>query len=304
LNKGATIDSLHSKYFLSPLVYAVKTRSLEIVRLLLKNRADVNMQCYGGVSALHTACDWIDPPNDENIELVKLLLEEADIDLMDDRSYTPLYLAVKREHSQLVKLLLEESANADINCGKSGTALQAAVESGNFKAVRLLANRPEIDINFSLPWKGTALELALEHGHLRAVKLLHRRGASINPTENSCPPLTLAARNGHIEVVKYLLENEAIVDAYDGDSTAIDTALSNGRNDIAELLVEHGAKLDAKHMGETPLQRASRQGKHTAVEFLLKHGANINAGHKACRSSLELAVKGGHVEVVNALFKQ
>jgi len=70
--------------------------------------------------------------------LVKMLLEgQARVDLKDPKSReTPLFLAAKRGHETVVKLLLE--VKADVNLGDySQVPLFVAVEGGHESIVKL-----------------------------------------------------------------------------------------------------------------------------------------------------------------------
>ena len=77
-----------------------------------------------------------------HIEVVKLLLKaKADVNLATADGWTPLFMASQEGHTRVVKLLLDERADvnikADLN-GKLSTALKSAKKNGHADVVSLL----------------------------------------------------------------------------------------------------------------------------------------------------------------------
>jgi ankyrin repeat protein len=71
-------------------------------------------------------------------EVVRLLLEhEATVDARDCCERTPLYPASMYGHLEVVRLLLDHGADANIQ-GSSGTPLQMATTNGHHEIARLL----------------------------------------------------------------------------------------------------------------------------------------------------------------------
>lgn len=89
--------------------FAGKNGCTNIVKLLLKNNADINAATNEGISTLHiAACE-----NHEDV--IKLLLKHgADVNAKTKEGSTPLLCALKIGHSKVVDLLL---ADPNINVG-------------------------------------------------------------------------------------------------------------------------------------------------------------------------------------------
>ena len=102
-----------------------------MVKLLLANKADVNIQGNGRYTPLHHSVIR----NDEN--LVSLLLKHhADVNIQDKYGHTPLHRAAVKSDKNLVKLLLQHKADVNIQDNEGKTPLHRCIES-NEKLFRL-----------------------------------------------------------------------------------------------------------------------------------------------------------------------
>ncbi|CAH0044812.1 unnamed protein product [Clonostachys solani] len=128
-----------------PLLVAIKSNNLQIVKLLLANGFNINQ------------------PTLERL------------------SRTPLQQACEIGNFQMVEYLVDQGAEVNdspaVNGG--GTALQLAAISGNVRVVRLLLDK-EADIHADpAPFHGrTALEGAAEHGRISVLNILLEKGAN------------------------------------------------------------------------------------------------------------------------------
>lgn len=111
---------------------------LDIATELVKGGANVNFQnANDGSSALFWAV------NCGNIGLVKLLLEQgADVNMqtlptMGWASFTPLHVAVARDRSEEALLLIEAGADLSIRSAHGRTPGEMAVERGIIAMIKL-----------------------------------------------------------------------------------------------------------------------------------------------------------------------
>lgn len=296
---------------------AVKAGDRQAVRVLLKNRADVNAADPDGTTPLQWAA------GSDDIETVQLLIHAgANAKAANRYGVTPLSLAATNRNAVMVDALLK--AGADPNAALPGgqTILMAAARTGNPDAVKLLLAHGA-DVNARETAYGeTALMVAVAENHPGAAKALIEHGADINARSNPLPssqdrfglegvltilphgswtPLMFAARQGSLDAARTLTEAHADVNATDPDgTTALVLAIINGHYDTADLLTEQGADpniadttgmaalyaaVDMNTLGEIygrpGRPSTSKMSALDLMKVLLAHGAKPNAQLKA-----------------------
>jgi ankyrin repeat protein len=76
--------------------------------------------------------------------VVDLLLgeERAEVDARNEVGATPLHLAARNGHAQVVRLLLDRGATPDATTSAGATALQLARQEGHEEIAELLQSHP------------------------------------------------------------------------------------------------------------------------------------------------------------------
>eukprot|EP01102_Stenamoeba_stenopodia_P010724 TRINITY_DN3261_c0_g2_i2.p1 TRINITY_DN3261_c0_g2~~TRINITY_DN3261_c0_g2_i2.p1 ORF type:complete len:960 (+),score=367.40 TRINITY_DN3261_c0_g2_i2:377-3256(+) len=94
----------------TPLILASSKGKVEVVRMLIKGKAQVRPRNNLGATCLHAAAD------SGQVEVAKQLMnvEQLDFDMQDEQGYTPLHLAVMGNHVAMTRLLLALGANIHI----------------------------------------------------------------------------------------------------------------------------------------------------------------------------------------------
>jgi len=138
---------------LSPLFISSLNGNLEIMTLLLENKADIEVKNLKGATPLCVACQ------EGNSQVVSLLLDwEANINVTFSIGVTPLYLACQNNHIHIVKLLIEAKTDIDKREGDEMTPLFVAVSRNYTDIVEyLLKNGASVSITSK---KGTILSVA------------------------------------------------------------------------------------------------------------------------------------------------
>jgi len=202
---------------------------------------DVNLWSKDGNSTLHWAC-YTDKPN-----LTRLLLQNgANPDAINVSGSTPLMVACRYGHSDVVKVMLE--SKVDPNYVPPGQEKNAP--TGNANALTVAAASNHLEICQQLIRAGGRVQAeALYHcAHLQnpcAVfqLLMERSGVEINePDEQGWTPLMIAVLFKQIELVRVILKNDKCnVNQKNGHGiTALHCAYASGSNEIVQLLLNEG----------------------------------------------------------------
>lgn len=137
---------------------------------------------------------------------------------------------------RVVRALLGEGIH--INAQDDGdTALLAAAAAGHEDLVRLLLDH-SANPNVSNEYGYTPLSSATHHGYPRIIALLLKRGANPDPASvYGETPLMSAAMNGRLDIVRLLLRAGANPCLWDSRGrTAHNHALSFGKTQVAAVL--------------------------------------------------------------------
>ena len=290
---------------------------LDIVNMLLKREdIDVNATYKQGEEILRWAVDG------QTEILTKMLIKHSDINAAIIDGGPALVWAAKENCETVVKALLLEQENIDVNAMDKGgwTALHRATLKGRIEIVRMLLSHPKIDVSAVDKNSGnTAFHQAVDGGDAEIVQLLLEKGVDVNAFYGNNSywkgynALHVAADRGHIEVVNILLGCDDInVNAtckYCAHSsykhTALDLAIRLRRTEIARQLLNHkNIDINATYKkGEEILRWAAREGCSEMVKKLVDHnGIDINASDKDGQTALHQAVWEGHVEIVKVLL--
>ena len=181
--------------------------------------------------------------------------------------------AAKDGNTDMVRRILASGMVEMTNKNKEpGTSpLLVAAEMGHKDVVQLLLNRGA-KANMVNQHGQTPLHLAAWSGHPKVAKLLLDRGADPN-IRDGFTPLHYAAFKGHKDAVKLILDSRAEPNMVNemGDTplhTPLHQAAREGHKDVVQLLLDRGADPStATHNGYTPLQAAAGKGHKDVVKL-------------------------------------
>jgi len=101
----ALVSSKDEKYGQTPLHIAAFNNRLDVAKLLLANKADVNAKANNGSTPLHLAAA---KGNKDMVEL--LLAGKADVNAVDNEGWSPLHSAIVWGHKDIEELLKQHGA--------------------------------------------------------------------------------------------------------------------------------------------------------------------------------------------------
>ena len=155
----------------------------------------------------------------------------------DCRGFTPLHIACREAHQDIVECWLEQNYPIDDQDDKGRSALHWAVTVGSLvlcqKLLQAGASTEIRDIEGSAP-----LHRAAESGHIMIIYALLDKNANIESTDQeNATPLHIAAANGKRESVDVLLERGADRFAVDMEGVSpAQKASVNGFKDLGQYL--------------------------------------------------------------------
>ncbi len=229
------------------LLEAVEKNQLTVVAQLLSRGVDPNTANEDGVSALMLASYHGFKPIAET-----LLQHGAKVDAKDNRQETALRLAGSA-HPDVVKMLLEHGADANVRDFYGKTLLVAVCEGGADRdpaTLRLLLEHGA-DPNVAGD-NGTPLLYAInlgQHGNTEIVRLLLEHGAKPDAKDRTETPALMCAVDKHSpEIVKALIAAKANVNATDSlGRTALKSAEDRQLTEIVTILKQAPGKLSEPH---------------------------------------------------------
>lgn len=283
----------------TPLIAAVDTGNIEVVRLLLAKGAKVNLtdqhlptSSIIGPQPLNTALHYA--AGKGFYDIAELLIGKgANIEQLNSTGITPLMAAViyvsdkssaaeKENACKVIKVLLKKGAKVD-NCPFSPNT--------KFLKIDLPAGTPST-INPNVTVKGgggiTALYYTAMNGFVEGAKLLLDGGAKIGFQHytSKATPIMAAASADKTEMVKLLLDRGANIESADVLGTNALLLTANGlMYNTASLLLERKANVNAfvPGIGANTLMYAINQARADKeqdsirmMNLLIEKGVNIN----------------------------
>jgi ankyrin len=254
---------------MTALLYAARDGHLQLARLLLDARADVNRAEANAISPLLMAI------TNDHMDVARLLVERgADVNAADFWGRTPLFSAVEirnrdytrgNEHGidraaalEMVTLLLDRGANPNARTKEIPPIRRWVTSLGDLTWINMIGQTPFIRASMS--------------GDITTMRLLLARGADPKITTVGGTTALVTAAGGNVAVQQSFVESressmEAVrlclelgIDvnaANETGFTAVMGAANKGWDDILGVLLEAGGRLDvADAQGRTPLRWA------------------------------------------------
>jgi ankyrin repeat protein len=311
---------------------AAEMGHVQIVKILLERpEVEIAWALHGAAKKGHH--DVVEELLNSEKEVDVNTPKQEILDDAQDRSsfgeeFNPLHLASIYGHAGVVQVLCEDRKRrlqVNIKSGAGMTALELAMEKGHVEIVKMLLERPEVQIRW-------ALHGAAKKGHHNVVQELFNSGKEVDvntlkqeilddPQDRSSfgeefNPLHLASIHGHASVVKVLCEDkkgrlQGNIESKPAGMTALQMATEKGHAEVVKMLLER-PEVEIRWT----LHKAAKKGHHNVVLELLNSRKEVfvnTLNHEILDDAqdgssfgeefnpLHLASIYGHVSVVKVL---
>ncbi|RDW77997.1 hypothetical protein BP5796_05849 [Coleophoma crateriformis] len=234
--------------------------------------------------------------------LVAVGLDVNSVSQIDGMS--PLHLAVRNKHIQIVCILLEGGAKLQPGDKNMPGVLHTACLYG-YPDIEKLLSHANADLENGCVTKWTPLEVASYYGQCKALEAILSTPASSRFQEKVLEALALAASRGHVHVSSMLLQERMVLKStYQAWSKILQSGVTTGNVQLVELLLGHedsqseDTRLKSKNFA---LSLATELGFKDIVARLLDQGANPNESTLK-PSPLYLAADNNYLDVVELLL--
>jgi uncharacterized protein len=261
---GAKIPEDLQSGGLTPLIFAVREGSFESVKALVDAKAE-NPRAPWAANVNHTSGDGSSPllvaVLNGRYDIARYLIEKgANVNLANQKGWTPLYLAVKHRTNETGTVPIPPNADQALDFIKLILDLGAQVNTR-------LAYETEVHVASHVFWLkeegATPFFRACFGGDVEVMKLLLAHGAdpSIATKDHTTPLMAFTGVGFTLGIDHHRSHAE--------DMQALD------------LLLALGADVNAANdQGMTPLMGAAQRGANDEIRALVEHGANLAARDK------------------------
>lgn len=224
----------------------------------------------------------------------------SDVNLANDRGWTPLHQAAYANRPELIQRLLGAGAMVDREAhGEGGTPLAVALFWGHREAADLLAEHGIVPLNLRIaaglgrvdlierlfePDGALKADAARGRGFYRPHSGFPVWRPSDDPQEILDEALVWACKSGRVEVLGPLVARSARIDADPYRGTPLLWAAFCRRLGVVCWLLDHGADVNQRAMfrgrehgeGITALHAAAQEGDLAMAELLCDRGADLS----------------------------
>ena len=261
IDKGFSVNNKNAQnltplgLIMTNLVKHNKETTPEILTLLIKNGAELNVTIYGGgqygnIKSILTKDDFVILFIRKNYqEILKYFLDNnLDLNKRDKYGFFPLSYAMDKDNIEIMKMLLKKGLDINVLNKNGETYLHGAMGRGSLEMVKLLVNQ-KIKVFFK---DQEDSPLFIGYGlkeYPETIKYLVENGANLNDTNYSgYSLLTYAIDQKHIELAKYLINKGTDIHIVNSSgSSLLHFAVWSNLPEIAKMLIQKGINKNIKN---------------------------------------------------------
>ncbi|XP_051924391.1 ankyrin repeat and death domain-containing protein 1A [Hippocampus zosterae] len=292
------------KFGVAPIHLAAWFGSLEILKLLVRAGAEQKIENEEGLNIMH--CAAINNHTDI-VEYIVNDLQMKELDKDDQSGHCTFAMAAENGCVQMLQMLMEPDYNmATMKPNKKGdTPLHLAARNGHLDVVQLLLysfdTRDEINMDGE-----TALYQAAKNAQEQCVLALLEAGC--NPdiqTATKRSALHPVSEQGDTSLVQLLLEYKAHTDFQNEDlEVPLHLAVKNSHLPVIHFLLEAGCNFNVTDKrSQTVMHLAAELARVDVVEMLLKADVDLTLEDRQGKTALGVAARADEVIIVDMIIK-
>lgn len=262
--------------------------NFEVATKLIEKGANPNIEMRSGESLINHLIK-------SNLESAAVFLcKFVDLEKKNSDGETSLHVAVKKNHTKLVKLMLENGAIPDTRSDNGGeSALHFAIRNNSSEIIDILASQniisaETVDFNLETSAGDSPLSLALTLKRNELVPQLIRGGSNVNArNKDGLSLLHQAILNRSSETAVFLIQNGAHIEekTLDGETPLI-LSIREECEEVVDILCSKGASMSSEN-GTNPLYLALEMRQDVVANILVSHGIDLDCWSPAGDGTLE-----------------
>lgn len=292
-----------------PLHKIIKSRNIHKMKIILPVTKDINEKNDIGYPPLVYACE-----QEDNDQMLELLIEQPRLDPLVTETremQNALHILAFKGKLMWIKKIFKKFPHVPVDCvtKKGNTPLIMAAKMDHVDVIEYLREKGA-NVNYTNDKKYTALHYAANNGYIKSTKKLLELGAKIDARDDrKCTPLIKTCSWNFLETCKILVHNGADVDAVDAISvSSLSHAAKRGYIEIVKFLLQEGANPNSvsKDMYNniyTPLVNACKLKNVVLLKILIENGSDVNIPGNysaALFQCIKVGFYDGVVELVKA----
>ncbi len=281
---------------------AVQVNEHRIIKLLIKNRANLNTPNNNGNPPLIWAI------RNGRITASKMIInsEIADLDIQDKDGVTPLFMAVAESNHEVIKMLTNKKANPNIPDNDGDYPLTWAIKNRRSASAKIIIDSDLADLNVQDKDGVTPLFMAVSKSNHEVIKMLTNKKANPNiPDNDGDYPLTWAITTGRMASAKIIIESDlADLNVQDKDGvTPLFRAVAKGAHDVTKMLTNKKANPNIPdNDGDYPLTWALENDYISSAKIIINSGlVDFSVKNSKGETPLDIAIQINNKEIIDLI---
>jgi len=232
--------------------YAVKYKSINILKKLIKFKINMNILNNEGLTALHIACIY------NYTDIAKLLITVSDINISDyKKNFTPLLYCITLNNIKLSTLLIKKDADLNIQDYYGNTALHLAILEQNNELIKLIVDNDIVNYNILNLDGNLPLHLYLQEikdnsnitDNQSIIHIIEKTNINIQNNDGDTCLYLLIKKNLWKNIIQIIedkkcnffiqnRDNESIINIYDENSKDYNNIIDIAINSYYNLLIK------------------------------------------------------------------